>query len=115
MSRVCPTAIFTTSSACASAGAEPPSRQPVGDEGQIWREFLAILETVEKPVLIHYGSYETAYLERMRERHGGPTEGSAAANAIEAAVNAISILFAQISFPTLANGLKDIADFLGFK
>ena len=87
----------------------------VGDEGQIWREFLAILETVEKPVLIHYGSYETAYLERMRERHGGPTEGSAAANAIEAAVNAISILFAQIYFPTLANGLKDIADFLGFK
>src|SRR5205085_10256436 len=24
-------------------------------EGKIWREFLAILETVEKPVLIHYG------------------------------------------------------------
>ena len=31
----------------------------VEDEGKIWREFLGILETVEKPVLIHYGSYET--------------------------------------------------------
>ena len=32
------------------------------DEGRIWREFLAILETVEKPVLIHYGSYESVFL-----------------------------------------------------
>jgi len=28
------------------------------DEGRIWLEFLHILETVEKPVLIHYGSYD---------------------------------------------------------
>ena len=42
----------------------------VEDEGKIWREFLAILETVEKPVLIHYGSYETTFLKRMGERHG---------------------------------------------
>ena len=34
----------------------------VADEGKIWREFLGILETVEKPVLIHYGSYETTFL-----------------------------------------------------
>ena len=40
----------------------------VEDEGKIWREFLAILETVEKPVLIHYGSYETSFLKQMRER-----------------------------------------------
>ncbi|HZM10095.1 MAG TPA: hypothetical protein VFC15_07780, partial [Candidatus Limnocylindrales bacterium] len=31
----------------------------VEDEEKIWREFLAILETVEKPVLIHYGSSST--------------------------------------------------------
>ena len=41
----------------------------VEDEGKIWREFLAILETVEKPVLIHYGSYETTFLKQMSERH----------------------------------------------
>src|SRR6266403_1599061 len=28
------------------------------DEGKIWRDFLTILETIENPVLIHYGSYE---------------------------------------------------------
>ena len=55
----------------------------VEDEGKIWREFLAILETVEKPVLIHYGSYETTFLKRMCERYGEPSEGSAAAKAIQ--------------------------------
>src|SRR5437667_1685560 len=34
----------------------------VEDEGKIWREFLGILDTAEKPVLIHYGSYETNFL-----------------------------------------------------
>ena len=46
----------------------------VEDEGKIWREFLAILETVEKPVLIHYGSYETTFLKRMSERYGDASE-----------------------------------------
>jgi hypothetical protein len=39
----------------------------VEDEGKIWREFLAILETVEQPVLIHYGSYEKTFLREMKE------------------------------------------------
>jgi predicted RecB family nuclease len=51
----------------------------VADEGKIWRKFLGILETIDKPVLIHYGSFETAFLKRMGERHGKPPEGSAAA------------------------------------
>ena len=59
----------------------------VEDEGKIWREFLAILETVEKPVLIHYGSYETTFLKRMCERYGEPPEDSVAARAIQSPVN----------------------------
>ena len=55
----------------------------VEDEGRIWREFLGILDTVEKPVLIHYGSYETSFLRRMSDRHGKPPEGSIAAATIE--------------------------------
>ena len=46
----------------------------VEDEGKIWREFLAILETVEKPVLIHYGSYETGFLKWMCRRYGQPAK-----------------------------------------
>jgi predicted RecB family nuclease len=84
------------------------------DEGKIWRDFLAMLETVEKPVLIHYGSYETAFLKRMGERHGKPHEGSVAAKAIKAAVNLLSVIFAKVYFPTFSNGLKEIAGHLGF-
>lgn len=87
----------------------------IADEGRIWREFLGILETVEKPVLIHYGSYETTFLKEMNERHGSPAEDSENAKTIAAAVNAISILFGIVYFPTYANGLKDLAAYMGFK
>jgi predicted RecB family nuclease len=86
----------------------------VEDEGKIWREFLAILGTVERPVLIHYGSYETTFLKSMGERFGEPPDGSVA-KAIQAGVNLLSVTFAQVYFPTFSNGLKEIAGSLGFR
>ena len=83
-------------------------------EGKIWREFLAILETVEKPVLIHYGSYETTFLRRMRERHAEPLPDSVATATIESAVNLLSVVYAQVYFPCRSNSLKEIAGHLGF-
>ncbi len=87
----------------------------VADEGKIWREFLAILETVEQPVLIHYGSYETSFLKEMKERHGKPQDESAAAKAVASALNLVSVMFAKIYFPTFSSGLKEIARYLGFE
>jgi predicted RecB family nuclease len=87
----------------------------IEDEGKIWREFLAILENLEKPVLIHYGSYERTCFQLLDKRYGGPPEGSAAANAIASAVNLVSVIFAQIYFPTYSNGLKEVAGWFGFK
>jgi len=86
----------------------------IEEEGRIWREFLGILETVEKPVLVHYGSYEKTFLNRMCERHGKPPEASTVAETVRAGVNILSVIFAQIYFPTYSNGLKDIARWLGF-
>jgi len=86
----------------------------VADEGKIWREFLAILETVEKPVLIHYGSYETTFSKQMAERHGNPQAESVAAKAIACALNLVSVMFAKIYFPTFSNRLKEIGGWLGF-
>jgi predicted RecB family nuclease len=86
----------------------------VADEGKIWREFLGILDTVEKPVVIHYGSYETTFLKRMIQRFGEPPDGSVA-RAIQAGVNLLSVTFAQVYFPTFSNGLKEIAGNLGFR
>jgi predicted RecB family nuclease len=87
----------------------------VEDEGKIWRAFLALLETVEKPVLIHYGSYETTFFKCMRERFGEPTDGSVAARAIQVGVNLLTVIFAQVYFPSFSNGLKEIAGNLGFR
>ena len=86
----------------------------VEDEGKIWREFLAILETVEKPVVIHYGSYETNFLKQMKDRHGSPLERSLVARAMDSATNLVSVMFAQTYFPTYSNGLKEVAGWLGF-
>ena len=83
------------------------------DEAKIWREFLALLGAVERPALVHYGSYETIFLRRMQARHGGPEPGSAAAGAVQSALNLVSVIYARIYFPTYSNGLKEIARFLG--
>jgi hypothetical protein len=82
--------------------------------GKIWREFLAILETVEKPVLIHYGSYEANFMKQMKDRHGSPSEGSPVAKAMDSSINLVSVMFAQTYFPTYSNGLKEVAGWLGF-
>ncbi len=81
----------------------------VADEGKIWQEFLAILETVKKPVLIHYGSYETTFVKNMAERHGSPEAESVAAKTLASALNLISAMFSIIYFPTYSNSLKEIA------
>lgn len=86
----------------------------VVDEGRIWHDFLAILETVEKPVLIHYGSYEKSFLNCMCERYGKPPEGSAVGVVVRSGANLLSVIFAQIYFPTWSNGLKNVARWLGF-
>ncbi len=85
------------------------------NEGSIWRELLSKLIEVENPVLIHYGSFETVFLKRMRQRYGAPPSGSRAAKALESPINLLSVVFGQIYFPTYSNGLKDIAGWLGFK
>jgi hypothetical protein len=87
----------------------------VTKERKIWREFLEILESVERPVLIHYGSYETTFLKRMCQRYESPPEGSVALKSITSAINMLSVTFAHIYFPTYSNGLKEIAGWLGFK
>jgi predicted RecB family nuclease len=81
----------------------------------MWNEFLNILSVIPDPRLVHYGSYETIFLKRMFERYGVPRESSVAATAIAHAVNLLSFVFAHIYFPTLSNGLKEIAGYLGFR
>jgi len=84
------------------------------EEKQIWADFVNILSEIDSPVLVHYGSFETNFLKRMCDRYGELPEGSALANAVESSLNLVSVVFAQIYFPTFSNGLKEIAGYLGF-
>src|SRR5208282_4934342 len=47
--------------------------------------------------------------------HHNPPQDSTAVKAFAMAVNVVSIIFAQIYFPTYSNRLKDVAEWLGFK
>lgn len=85
------------------------------EEKKIWVEFLTILERVENPILVHYGSYETTFLKRMCKRYGKPPVDSRSAKAIESPINFVSLLFAQVYFPTHSNSLKEIAGYLKFR
>ena len=86
-----------------------------GDEGRLWKGFLDILSEIDNPVLLHYGSYEKTFLEKMGRRYGAPDEDSCLGRAIRNSINVLSVIYARIYFPTYSYGLKDIAGFLGFK
>lgn len=86
----------------------------VNDEATIWREFLRILDSVDDPKLVYYGSYETTFLNRMSLRYGEPNNGSRASGALRSGLNLVSYIFGQIYLSAYSNGLKEIASTIGF-
>lgn len=88
----------------------------VSEEKKIWATCLRTLAKIENPQLIHYGSYETAFLKRMKERYSEAAKNSTFLDQLIAeSVNLLSVIYAQIYFPTYSNGLKDMARHLGFQ
>jgi predicted RecB family nuclease len=85
------------------------------EERNIWLGFLEFLSNLENPILVHYGSYETAFFKHMSKRYGPPEQGSTAEQAINNHINLLSFIYARLYFPTYGNGLKEIAKYLGFK
>jgi len=88
----------------------------LSEEQEIWAAFLQTLAKIDHPQLIHYGSYETTFLKRMKERYRAAVEPPAFLDQLIAeSVNVLSVIYAQIYFPTYSNGLKEIAQYLGFQ
>lgn len=86
------------------------------DEIKIWRKFLTLISNLRNPVLLHYGGYETAFLKTMQSRHGQGLDNGFSISALAAdARNVLEVIRAHIYFPTRSNGLKDIAQHLGFR
>lgn len=85
------------------------------DEEKIWRECMQTLVTIDNPQLLHYGSYETTFLSRMRIRYPPKADEVAIVDRlIEGAQNVLSVIYGHIYFPTYSNSIKDIASFLGY-
>lgn len=86
------------------------------NEKEIWASALENLAKIDNPQLFYYGSYETLFLKRMKERYPEIVEDASFLDQLIAqSVNVLSIIYAQIYFPTYSNSLKEIAQYLGFR
>ncbi len=85
-------------------------------EREMWASCLSALKLIRDPCLIHYGSYETLFLRRMKTRHcSEPEDAAFIERLLSSAVNLVSLTYAQIYLPTYSNGLKEIGRYLGFR
>jgi hypothetical protein len=82
------------------------------DEIRIFVDLLDHLSQYPEYTLLHFGTYETTALQRMRKRMGEPYCGRID-NALGRCVNVLSVITAHVYFPTYSNSLKDIGSFLG--
>jgi predicted RecB family nuclease len=80
------------------------------DEQTIFREMLEIVSRYEDFRIIHFGSYEAAFLRRMRKTFMGHPM---LAKLTERSVNILPTLYSHIYFPLYSNGLKSIGGYLG--
>jgi predicted RecB family nuclease len=84
------------------------------EEEKVWTEFLSAIRVYNDYVLFHYGTYETKFVRNMILRYGKDQEDLL--NRIQSnMVNAISLIYTKIYFPTYSNSLKDIGSYLGSK
>jgi hypothetical protein len=85
-------------------------------ERQIWVSLLRALALIPDVRLVHYGSYETQFLKRMKERYCDDLQDVELVDRLIAtSINLLSLTYAHVYFPTYSNGLKDIAGYLGFR
>lgn len=80
------------------------------EEKSIFKQFLDTLAGYSDAVLFHYGSYERAFLRRMRKVVAGK---KLVDRVLANSCNLVSVLHASIYFPTYSNGLKDVGAYLG--
>jgi predicted RecB family nuclease len=81
------------------------------DEPQIFDQLLRLLRPHDDFRIFSYGSYEAAWLKRMRKhvkRKGHADQVLARTS------NVLTIIYRHVYFPVYSNGLKDVARHLGF-
>ncbi len=86
------------------------------DEREMWASCFGVLKLLQNVRLFHYGNYETIFLKRMRVRYLDQSRDDGFLDQlIASSINLLSLIYAQVYFPTYSNGLKDVARRLGFE
>jgi predicted RecB family nuclease len=80
-------------------------------EKAIFEQFISLIEKYDSPLIFCYGSYERAFIKRMRRYVRAKKTID---NVLGSLVNILSIIYAYFYFPTYTNGLKEIAGSLAF-
>lgn len=83
-------------------------------EEEIFKQFLNVLSRFRDYTIYHFGSYEISNLKRLSRKIESIYRDKIE-SAIKNSQNLLSIFRTNIYPPTYTNGLKDIANFLGFK
>jgi predicted RecB family nuclease len=79
------------------------------DEKQAWEQLAKKIDQYPNAPIFHYGSYEFKALSKLSNRYSGDFE-----NFKDRLVNINLSIYGKVYFPTFSNGLKNLAEFLGF-
>jgi predicted RecB family nuclease len=79
-------------------------------EADIFQRFLDEVTHHDNFAVFSYGTYERAFLKRMRVLAGDPKQVD---RVLDSLVNVLSLVYAHVYFPCHSNGLKDVARCLG--
>jgi hypothetical protein len=82
------------------------------DQVRIWEQLVATIKGYSDVTLLHYGSYETKFLASMSKKYEISKPGSTK-RYFTNSLNVLSVIYANIYFPTYSNSLKDIGTYLG--
>jgi predicted RecB family nuclease len=79
-------------------------------EDVIFEQLLAVMGRYDDYLVYAYGSYERAFLKRMRKRAKKKTPVD---RVLKSLVNVLSLVYTHFYFPTYSNGLKEVGACLG--
>lgn len=83
------------------------------EEQKIFEELFRIIKSIGSCTIYHYGSFEIKELTKFNKKHNN-IYTSEINNIIDNSINILNYFYSNIYPPTYSNGLKDIANFIGF-
>ena len=83
----------------------------IDEENEIFTKFIEILSELDEPHIFYFGNYDSKVFKRILKLN---SENNKIENIINNSTNILSLIYANLYFPTYSNGLKDIGRYLGY-